>query len=407
MSLDNLKITTYEDNVASLPDYPSDAGITAKELKAVFDGRGDKEIKEKFNSLIDEVQKNFGEIEVELSLRIKDGDINLRSGEGADSIVQKTSVEEKEGAQSTAEGTGAFATGRYNRATADCSVAMNYNNNVSGTWAFACGYGNSVSGDGGFTSGAKNKATDIAATATGSDCIASGRYSFAGGHFSEANHESAFVAGHLLKSTNAYTAAFGKYNDYSNGKNIFVVGFGKDEGNRENVLALNRDGILIIKPSYIAPSGSEATLQLGVVKLTETGLLELLGLGERLRPVEEKAEMNFAEVNNLYAHLENKADKADVYTKAETMTEIETYVGNELDVLYREFDPHIANEENPHGVTAEQVGTYSKGEIDVFVSDLGEALARVSALEEKIGDMDAALDEILELQEKYLNREAE
>lgn len=59
MSLENHKITTYQDNVKDLPDYPSDAGITAKQLKEIFDGRTDKEIKEKFNSLIDELVRMF------------------------------------------------------------------------------------------------------------------------------------------------------------------------------------------------------------------------------------------------------------------------------------------------------------------------------------------------------------
>ena len=35
MSLDQHKITSYEDNVKDLPDYPSDAGITAKNLKVM------------------------------------------------------------------------------------------------------------------------------------------------------------------------------------------------------------------------------------------------------------------------------------------------------------------------------------------------------------------------------------
>jgi hypothetical protein len=59
MSLENHKITTYQDNVKDLPDYPSDAGITAIQLKNIFDGRTDKEIKEKFNGLIDELKEMF------------------------------------------------------------------------------------------------------------------------------------------------------------------------------------------------------------------------------------------------------------------------------------------------------------------------------------------------------------
>ena len=62
MSLDQHKITTYEDSVTSLPDYPSDAGITAEQLKAIFDGRTNKEIKKKFNALIDELGERFEEI---------------------------------------------------------------------------------------------------------------------------------------------------------------------------------------------------------------------------------------------------------------------------------------------------------------------------------------------------------
>lgn len=67
MSLENLKIRTYKDSVAALPDYPSDAGYSAAQLKAIFDGRTDKEIKEKFNALIDELVTRFGQVEVDIA----------------------------------------------------------------------------------------------------------------------------------------------------------------------------------------------------------------------------------------------------------------------------------------------------------------------------------------------------
>lgn len=67
MSFNELKITTYQDSVSALPDYPSDAGITAAQLKAVFDGRTDKEIKQKFNALIDELITKFGLVEVDIA----------------------------------------------------------------------------------------------------------------------------------------------------------------------------------------------------------------------------------------------------------------------------------------------------------------------------------------------------
>ena len=73
MALTEYKLSTYADNVASLPDAPSDAGMTAEELKAVFDGRTDKEVKEKHNGLIDAM-------ETELA-----GKVDKESGKGLSS----------------------------------------------------------------------------------------------------------------------------------------------------------------------------------------------------------------------------------------------------------------------------------------------------------------------------------
>ena len=72
MDFKDLKITSYKDSVSALPDYPSDAGITAAQLKAVFDGRTDKEIKEKFNALIDELITKFGLVEVNIADAVED-----------------------------------------------------------------------------------------------------------------------------------------------------------------------------------------------------------------------------------------------------------------------------------------------------------------------------------------------
>lgn len=55
MSLQNRKITTYEDNIKDLPDRPGDAGITAAQLKALFDGRTDEEVKDSINGLVDDL----------------------------------------------------------------------------------------------------------------------------------------------------------------------------------------------------------------------------------------------------------------------------------------------------------------------------------------------------------------
>ena len=46
------RLTVYENNVADLPDRPSSAGMSAQALKAWFDGRTDKEVKEAVNGII-------------------------------------------------------------------------------------------------------------------------------------------------------------------------------------------------------------------------------------------------------------------------------------------------------------------------------------------------------------------
>ena len=57
MNITQHKINNYSEGVSNLPDYPSDSGYTAESLKAVFDARSDKEIKEKHNALIDELSE--------------------------------------------------------------------------------------------------------------------------------------------------------------------------------------------------------------------------------------------------------------------------------------------------------------------------------------------------------------
>lgn len=57
MDFTQYKIDTYASGVSDLPDYPSDEGYTAAQLKAVFDARSDNEIKNKHNALVDAVSE--------------------------------------------------------------------------------------------------------------------------------------------------------------------------------------------------------------------------------------------------------------------------------------------------------------------------------------------------------------
>lgn len=57
MPISESKITIYQDSIKDLPDRPSEAGISAERLKALFDSRTDNEVKEKLNELIDALGK--------------------------------------------------------------------------------------------------------------------------------------------------------------------------------------------------------------------------------------------------------------------------------------------------------------------------------------------------------------
>lgn len=55
MAITSRKITTYADNIADLADRPNEDGVSADQLKAFFDGRGDKEIKDSINGIVDDL----------------------------------------------------------------------------------------------------------------------------------------------------------------------------------------------------------------------------------------------------------------------------------------------------------------------------------------------------------------
>ncbi len=55
MALIERKITEYSTSVKSLPDRPAEAGISAAELKAVFDARTDNEIKSSINGIVEDL----------------------------------------------------------------------------------------------------------------------------------------------------------------------------------------------------------------------------------------------------------------------------------------------------------------------------------------------------------------
>ena len=99
----------------------------------------------------------------------------------------------------------------------------------------------------------------------------------------------------------------------------------------------------------------------------------------------------------------------DAYTKEETMTEIEVYVTNELNVLYEIVDPHIADTDNPHKVTAKQIGTYTNDEIDTFRLEdkLNMEKYIEMRIDETFGEINAVFDELHAYAQSLIGGEVE
>ena len=64
MALNERKITSYKHNIKDLTNYPSEDGISAEELKEIFDGRGDNEIKESINGIVTDLTAETGATEI-------------------------------------------------------------------------------------------------------------------------------------------------------------------------------------------------------------------------------------------------------------------------------------------------------------------------------------------------------
>jgi hypothetical protein len=266
MSLEQYKITTYEDNVKDLPDYPSDAGITAKMLKGIFDGRTDEEVKKKFNALIDALILTLDEM--------------------------------REGIE---------------------------NGNVY---------------------------TDAEI---------------------EAHNEAGDSHGDIRRTITTLAE-------------------------RLNAVA-NSDDITLDQLSEIVEYIKDNREIIEIITTEKADTEDVMELNSRLDAEIEERETHindFENPHNVTAEQVGTYAKGEVFTKAETMTEIEVYVSNELGVIYGDFDSHTANEENPHNVTAEQVGAYTKGEIDNFrIEDEMHMEQHVGMrIDEALGDISAALDEL-------------
>ncbi|MBQ7054119.1 MAG: hypothetical protein IJN97_02765 [Oscillospiraceae bacterium] len=270
MNLEQHKITSYEDNVKDLPDYPSDAGITAKELKAIFDGRSDKEIKQKFNALIDELITTLEAMRTEIS-----GKVEKYPGKGLSS----------------------------NDFTEDYRIML--------------------------------ENADMAAADAGNE-----------------------IYFHKEDKENPHNVTAEQVGTYSAGEiDVFV----SDLGNIADEVAALQSEIEGIKSNKVDREEGK-------------------GLSSNDFTDEWKNDINFAVNESIMAEME--------------------------------IAGHSENKDNPHDVTAEQIGAVTREEASeiayntyVASDDHQSLLSDVRTLQENQGDIDAALDAILEIQNAYINEE--
>ncbi len=289
MEKENLKITSYENGVSGLPDYPSDEGYTAEMLKAVFDARSDKEIKEKHNELCDATAEIFealkahcedkenphrvreeqieGERRREIkvvsnqaalseiipekdeiylikyeNLRYKDDDGNVKISEKTVYVMKtgdgETALSELPPMQNIvpSEGEGSLSQFVESEASGYMTGGIFYlpASRAVGHAAVALGRYNNAIGVNSMAVNYNNKVKARDAFAANS------------GNSIEENAEGAFAAGHGNKVKGLYQAVFGTYANVGE-NDAFVVGNGTSDAERGNVFKVDKQGYVDLK----------------------------------------------------------------------------------------------------------------------------------------------------------------
>lgn len=299
MEKENLKIKSYEEGVSGLPDYPSDEGYTAEMLKAVFDSRSDREIKEKHNALCDATAEVFETLKAHCedngnphgvtAEQIKVGVKVVSNNDALSEIVphkdevyliryEALPYKDEEGNNKrsgkavwvmkigdgetalpllpvmqnivSSAGTGALAQFVEEEAAGHMTGGVFYapNSRAEGYAAVALGRYNKAFGK---NSMAVNYNNNV-----------KGRDSFAAnsGNIIAENAEGAFVAGHCNEAKGEYQAVFGTYADPST-YDAFVIGNGDAVNGKKNAFKVDKSGNVEASGSIKATDFESKTLK--------------------------------------------------------------------------------------------------------------------------------------------------
>lgn len=280
MDKENLKILSYDSGVSSLPDYPSDAGYTAEALKAVFDARSDKEIKEKHNALVDELGEHsdsenahpelFEKAKQELSDLINAVSSTVEEHKTSDAAhaeifddvvsgiveyydekeknyVKKTEVvqEYKPNGYTEEEKTLPISAGAIEGIKEPLSLNIKDGEGEASleqkAWSEASL--NSATGKGSVALGGYNKANAKCSMSVNYNNEVNAENAFAANQSNKIPVEAsgAFVAGLANEAKGAYQAIFGTYSDVES-TDAFVVGNGASANGKKNAFKVDKYG---------------------------------------------------------------------------------------------------------------------------------------------------------------------
>lgn len=182
-----------------------------------------------------------------------------------DETTGKVSTGELFNGAVVATGDNSHAEGQYTQAMGDNShaeglatQAIGKNSHAEGTGAAAKGQGSHAEGEGTTASGVHSHAEGFTSQAIGNNSHAegnstkaNGQESHAGGRNSIATADGSFVHGQGLKVTRPDAAAFGTFNEDSE-DNVFCIGGGTSDTDRNNLLAVDSNGNVVIKGKIAA-----------------------------------------------------------------------------------------------------------------------------------------------------------
>ena len=224
--------------------------------------------------------------------------------------------------------TGALKSSGASTSSGQYSFAEGYETDASGNYSHAEGSHTVASGkDGSHAEGYYTKASSNCAHAEGSHTTASGIFTHAEGYY-------AVASGWYSHAEGSHTEAFGEYQHVQGKLNVrdsantyaHIVGNGTDLDERSNAHTLDWDGNAWFAGDVYVGSTSgtnkdEGSKKLATEEFVETEVAALVGSApETLDTIEELATAlnnNKDIVTVLNDSIATKANKADVYTKAE------------------------------------------------------------------------------------------